>query len=100
MKCRATRAGSATYFEALEGRTLCSTTPTPAEVVAQADNSFAFDLFHELNKTNTGNIFFSPYSIATALQMTLQGMRGGTAAEVIQALHLPQPDLAAAGMQA
>jgi len=87
-------------IEPLEPRTFFSTTPaaTPASLVAQANNAFAFDLFHQLG--NTGNLFFSPYSIATALEMTLQGANGTTASEIIQALHLPSNEIAQAGIQA
>jgi serpin B len=90
------------WLEPLEPRTFFSATPaaTPADLVAQANNAFAFDLFHELNHTHSGNLFFSPYSIATALEMTLQGAKGATASEIIQALHLPSSQLAQAGIQA
>ena len=65
----------------------------------KADNDFAVDLYHQLSH-NSGNLFFSPYSIATALEMTLQGAKGTTAQEMIQALHLPSSDLAQAGIAA
>ncbi|HTW95282.1 MAG TPA: serpin family protein [Tepidisphaeraceae bacterium] len=89
-------------MEPLEPRTLLSAapSPTPADVVAQADNAFAFDLLQQLDKTQSGNIFFSPYSAATALEMALQGAQGVTASQMIQALHLPSADLADAGIQA
>lgn len=87
--------------ESLESRTLLSAAPTPAQIVAQSDNQFAFDLFHQLSASaGSQNIFFSPYSIATALEMTLQGANGNTAAQIIQALHLPSQDIAQAGIQA
>jgi serpin B len=100
---RASLLGGAQWLlERLEARTLFSAAPTltPADVVAQSDNAFAFDLFHELSQTNTGNLFFSPYSAATALEMALQGARGTTATEMIQALHLPSSDIAQAGIAA
>ena len=89
-------------LEPLEPRTLFSAAPqpTPADLVAQADNAFAVDLYHQLSRGNSGNLFFSPYSIATALEMTLQGARGTTADEMIQAMHLPGSDLAQAGIAA
>jgi serpin B len=45
-----------------------------------ANNQFALDLYKE----NIGekNIFFSPYSITTALAMTYEGARGETAKEI------------------
>ncbi len=90
------------HFEPLESRTFFSTTPPvdPATLLAQANNAFAFDLLHELGKSNGGNIFFSPYSAATALEMVLQGANGETASEIINTLHLPSATLAQAGIQA
>jgi serpin B len=52
------------------------------ESVAAADAEFAFRLFHELTADSGENVFFSPYSISTALSMTLAGARGNTAAEM------------------
>ncbi|MGA2583584.1 MAG: serpin family protein [Tepidisphaeraceae bacterium] len=85
-------------LERLEPRTFLSA--TPEQLVAQANNEFAFDMYQELKQTDPGNIFFSPYSIATALEMTLQGAKGQTADQIIQALHLPSSDLAQAGISA
>lgn len=52
------------------------------------NNSFAFDLYGEL-KSGTGNIFFSPFSISTALAMTYAGAAGETAGEMAATLHFP-----------
>jgi len=38
-----------------------------------------------------GNLFFSPYSISTALAMTYGGARGETATQMAQALHFSSP---------
>ncbi len=48
--------------------------------VVDANNQFAFDLYSEYK--NDGNVFFSPYSISTALAMTYEGARGKTAEEM------------------
>jgi serpin B len=40
------------------------------------------------------NIFFSPYSISTALAMAYEGARGQTAAEMLQVLDLPDDNQA------
>jgi serpin B len=50
------------------------------------NRSFAFDLYGELSK-KPGNLFYSPYSISTALAMTYAGARTETATEMEQALH-------------
>jgi serpin B len=39
-----------------------------------------------------GNLFFSPYSISSALAMTYAGVRGETATQMAQALHFSVPN--------
>jgi serpin B len=71
-------------------------TPTPlmpanvseAGGVVAANNQFAFDLYSQY-KSQNGNIFFSPYSISTALAMTYEGARGETAQEMQSVFHFP-----------
>src|SRR5262245_49548122 len=67
-----------------------------AEVSAlvQDNTKFAMDLYGKL-KEKKGNLFFSPYSISTALGMTYAGARTETADEMAKALHftLQQKDL-------
>ena len=59
--------------------------------IAQANNTFALDLYAKLAAT-PGNIFFSPSSIETALAMTYAGSRGKTAKQMAAVLHLPPGD--------
>jgi serine protease inhibitor len=59
---------------------------TDRTAVAQGDNQFALDLYAKL-RGQEGNLFFSPYSISTALAMTRAGARGDTAAEMDKTLH-------------
>jgi len=63
----------------------------------QADAAFGTDLYLKL--APTGNVVFSPASIAAALRMALAGARGETAAELAAALHLPGPEAAADGLK-
>ena len=68
--------------------------PAPAEDLAQlaaGQNRFATDLYQRLRDT-PGNLFFSPYSLATALTMTYAGARGNTQAQMAQVLHITLPD--------
>lgn len=60
----------------------------PVDSLAEANNKFAFDLFQEWFPSARGNIFYSPYSIETALAMTLAGARGETASQMNSVLHL------------
>jgi serpin B len=63
---------------------------SPNNTAVKAGNDFACDLYRNLDLENRGkNLFFSPYSISSALAMTLEGARGPTAAEMGQVLRLP-----------
>ena len=55
--------------------------------VVMANNAFALDLYSRL-ANQPGNLFFSPYSIESALAMTSAGARGQTAEQMSQVLHL------------
>ncbi len=58
-------------------------------------NQFAFDIYAEFLADEEGkNIFFSPYSIATALSMTSEGAEGETAQEILEVFGLPEEDIA------
>lgn len=56
--------------------------------IAVGNNQFASDLYKVLSKEE-GNLFFSPFSIRTALAMTYGGARGNTAAQMAQVLSFP-----------
>jgi len=62
-------------------------TPRMTRAAAEAANAFAIDLYTHLRK-NEGNIFFSPYSIHSALAMTCAGARGKTEKEMAGVLHV------------
>jgi serpin B len=58
-----------------------SADPADALQAAQGMNAFGLDLYHRL-ATGTGNVVFSPASVAIALSMARHGARGGTATEM------------------
>lgn len=62
--------------------------------IVDGSNQFALDLYQQL-RTDQGNLFYSPFSISTALAMTSAGAAGDTAAEFAKTLHfqLPQDQL-------
>lgn len=60
------------------------------EKVVNANNQFAFDLYSELTKSETGNVFYSPYSISAALAMTYEAAKGQTADEIKSVFHFPE----------
>jgi serpin B len=69
-------------------------TPPPVEwtpdvqAVADANNRFALDLYGKLRE-KPGSLFFSPYSVHTALAMAATGAKGNTLDEMVKVLHLP-----------
>ncbi|MFH1391972.1 MAG: serpin family protein [Candidatus Diapherotrites archaeon] len=68
-------------------------TPEGIQNVVNSNNQFALELYSEFKEEND-NLFFSPYSISTALAMTYEGARGETAEEMQSVLHFPQDDVA------
>ena len=57
------------------------------ESIAQNNNVFAFDLYQRIKEKTDQNIFFSPFSISTALAMTYAGANGETANEMAKTMH-------------
>ncbi len=56
------------------------------ERLADGNTQFAFDLYQQL-QSQPGNLFYSPYSISSALAMTSAGAEGGTAEEMTATLR-------------
>lgn len=63
--------------------------PTPEETLARDNAGFALSLYGELKATKT-NLFFSPYSISTALAMTYAGARENTKVQMARTLMFSQ----------
>jgi len=89
----------------LAGLAVCGTVPLNTtsvsgesvadDNVAAGNNQFAFDLYRRLETDPAhagGNLFFSPYSIVSALAITYEGARGTTADEIGAVLHLPETE--------
>lgn len=73
-----------------EERTLPAEVTEDAAAVVEAAHQFAFDL-HRALRDREGNLFFSPYSLSTALTMTYAGTGGKTQEEMARVLHLGLP---------
>ena len=56
------------------------------ESLVEGNTTFALNLYAQLKNT-PGNLFFSPYSISTALAMTYAGARGETEQQMGRVLH-------------
>ena len=69
------------------------TTLSEANIAAEAINVFTLDLHRELSRLDQGDLFFSPYSIVSALGMTYAGASGNTALEMEKVLHLAGPEI-------
>ncbi|MGC9469460.1 MAG: serpin family protein [Anaerolineae bacterium] len=54
--------------------------------LAAGNNDFAFELYQAL-RGDEGNLFYSPYSISTALAMAYAGARGNTAEQMSEVLN-------------
>lgn len=60
--------------------------------LVRENTKFTLDLYKQLaSETTTENIFFSPYSISTALAMTSAGARGETATQMNRVLSFTLP---------
>jgi serpin B len=60
------------------------------KTLAADTNAFAADLYGRL-ASEKGNLFFSPYSIESALAMVYGGARGETAGQMARVLHFSLP---------
>lgn len=63
-------------------------TPEGVNAIINANNQFALELYSKIKEDK--NIFFSPYSISTALAMTYEGAKGQTAQEIQSVFHFPE----------
>ena len=70
--------------------------PSAAENgVVEANNRFALDAYAQIRKdpgTAMDNLFFSPFSISSALAITYEGARGTTADEIQSVFPFPKDD--------
>ena len=67
------------------------TAGSPGDIVI-GNNKFAFNLLKEVTCGTSENLFFSPFSISTALAMTYAGARKETALQMSQTLNLRQDE--------
>ncbi|MFA6361863.1 serpin family protein [Methanoregula sp.] len=67
-----------------------TTNTSSAASVAEANNRFSASLYHQLAAGDaTHNLFFSPFSISSALAITYEGARGTTADEIRSVFFFP-----------
>ncbi|WP_373496990.1 serpin family protein [Aquiflexum sp.] len=64
--------------------------------LVNSSSEFAMELFREIEKSEDGNYFFSPYSIHQALSMAMNGNEGEVLEEFLKVLHFEGLDLSKA----
>ena len=62
--------------------------PADVQSLVEGNTAFAISLYQRL-AAEDGNLFFSPYSVSSALAMTYGGARDQTQAQIQAALHFP-----------
>ena len=72
--------------------------PQDVQEMVASNNRFALDLYSLYREREEGNIFYSPYSLLTALTMTYEGARGQTAEEMASVFYLPDDQIRWGGM--
>lgn len=73
-----------------------ASTPDGIEKVTTANNQFAVDMYRQING-HTGqaddNVFFSPYSLSTAMAMLYAAAEGETKAQIQKTFYYPSMDV-------
>jgi serpin B len=65
--------------------------------ISENNNTFAFKLYRELHGHTNENMFYSPFSISTALAMTFAGARNETALQISKTMYFSQGEKFHAG---
>ena len=71
-----------------------ASTPEGVKQVVNANNQFAIDLYQQINKQPKqaeNNVFFSPYSLSTAMAMLYAAAEGETKQQIQKTFHYPAP---------
>ena len=81
----------AVLLVSLIATTVCAQTQKEAaeSPIVTGNNKLALSLYDQLRNQEKGNLFFSPYSISTALSMTYAGARGETQSQMAKVLCFP-----------
>ncbi len=62
------------------------------QALVSGNTTFAFNLYHQIAAGDeTGNLFYSPYSVSIALAMTYAGAGASTATQMVSALDFQLP---------
>jgi serpin B len=86
--------GNMTLFET-PATPIITPATTSGTSIAESNNRFSAALYRTITKGNAnagGNVFFSPFSISSALAITYEGARGTTADEIRSVFSFPEND--------
>jgi serpin B len=89
--------GLVAIWTLIAGTAVAQSLMPPMYPRSEAETEFALDLYGQLSQ-KPGNLVFSPYSVANALDMVFLGAKGATADEMAGVLHLQ--DLGGTGLPA
>ncbi|XP_013885556.1 serpin B8 [Austrofundulus limnaeus] len=84
---------SARQNRSLSARKLSDSTMASPAPLTKANTSFCLALFSKLGDNDrTENVFFSPFSVSSALAMVMLGARGNTATQMSELLCADHQD--------
>ena len=87
------QADSPVYFIAADAS---ASTPDGIEKVTTANNQFAIAMYQKINgqtEQADDNVFFSPYSLSTAMAMLYAAAEGETKAQIQKTFYYPSMDI-------
>jgi serpin B len=67
-------------------------TTKSVQSLVESLNDFSFEFYNEIIKDEKSNVFYSPYSIFTALSMAYEGSKANTATQMKDILNILQND--------
>ncbi|MCD6168061.1 MAG: serpin family protein [Caldisericia bacterium] len=62
------------------------------QLVSDGNNLFSIDMYKKLSEASSGNVFYSPYSIFSAMAMAYEGANGETYDEIKKVFHFPDKE--------
>ncbi|MEO0095708.1 MAG: serpin family protein [candidate division WOR-3 bacterium] len=75
-----------TFVYAMGGR---AEVPQKFDEIVQGNNRFCFNLYKNLTESETGNIFYSPFSITMAIAMVFEGAKSWVKGEMYEVFKFP-----------